>query len=277
MVDNVFTLVFLVELLVNMAGNLVSKFFSSSWNVFDFVIVTISVISLGPFQMSWIKGVRILRVFRVLRIFGRIASLRALINALAASIGPVMSAMFMCMCVMCIYAIFGVHAFGIQHELYFKTFARAMFTLFQLATLDSWSGLARSMMDGNSDALRLQIAMFFVSFICIEVFILLPGQNIFYKKRTLSVIRIYPHKHTHTHTHTRTHAHTRTHTHSHTRTCARAHTTVVVAVLLENFSAATQRFREQEEKTRLREARDVTMYMMDPLLESLMSHTSDQV
>jgi hypothetical protein len=41
-IDILFTMVFLLELLVNMAANLVVRFFNSAWNVFDVCIVCIS-------------------------------------------------------------------------------------------------------------------------------------------------------------------------------------------------------------------------------------------
>jgi Ca2+-binding EF-hand superfamily protein len=51
---------------------------------------------------------------------------------------------------------------------------------------------------------------------------------------------------------------------------------VVVAVLLENFAIAERRFREQEERKKLQEGVKENMYTLDPLLETLMSHTSEQ-
>jgi voltage-gated sodium channel len=220
-IDIIFTMVFLLELLVNMAANLVVRFFSSAWNVFDLCIVCISLLSLGSAEMDFVKGARILRVFRVLRAFGRIQSLRGLINSLADSVPPVMSAMFLCTCVAMIFAMFGVNMFGARSPEYFKTFMRAMYTLFQIAT--EGTAISRDIME--TENLEYDVSIYFVLFVTIEVFILLP---------------------------------------------------VVVAVLLESFTIARHRHREQEEKRRLLDSMSESMYVLDPLLESLMSHTSDQ-
>jgi voltage-gated sodium channel len=219
--DTFFTLVYLLDLLVNMAGHLVWNFFTNPWSVFDLVIVVISLLSLGPTKLDFVKGARLLRVFRVLRAFGRIASLRGLINALGAAIGPVLNAMFLCTCVLIIFAMFGVNLFGARSPEYFRTILAAMYTLFQIAT--EGSAISREMMEG--DHLAPDVSVFFVVFITVEVFILLP---------------------------------------------------VVVAVLVENFSIAMHKHREQEEKQKLRALRVEHMYTLDPLLESLMSNTSDQ-
>ena len=40
---------------------------------------------------------------------------------------------------------------------------------------------------------------------------------------------------------------------------------------------AARKYRENEEKARLRETRQKNMYTLDPLMEQLMSYSSDQV
>jgi hypothetical protein len=169
-IDISMTVLFLMELLVNMAANLVWAFFSNAWSVFDLIIVVFSLISFGSGSLDVVKGARILRVFRVLRAFGRIAALRRLINALAACIAPVIFAMFLCTCVMMMFAMFGVQFFGAQSPLYFGTFTRAMYTLFQIAT--EGTAISREMME--SETLEYDVSIYFVVFITVEVFILLP-------------------------------------------------------------------------------------------------------
>jgi hypothetical protein len=220
-IDIAMTALFLIDLLVNMAANLVWAFFSNAWSVFDLIIVVLSLISLGSGSLDVVKGARILRVFRVLRAFGRIAALRRLINALAACIAPVICATFLCTCVMMMFAMFGVQFFGAQSPLYFGTFTRAMYTLFQIAS--EGTAISREMME--SETLEYDVSIYFVVFITVEVFILLP---------------------------------------------------VVVAVLVENFSMAAHRHREEEERQKLRGKLGTNMYGLDPLLGTLMAHTSDE-
>ena len=222
-IDIAMTAFFLIELLVNMAANLVWAFFSNAWSVFDLIIVVLSLISLGSGALDIVKAARILRVFRVMRAFGRISALRRLINGIASCMAPVMCAMFLCTCVMMMFAIFGVRFFREQSPLYFGTFTRAMYTLFQIAT--EGTAISREMMEG----VEYDVSIYFVVFITVEVFILLP---------------------------------------------------VVVAVLVENFTIAAHRHREDEEKQKLRAnmGRKATrnVYMLDPLLEVLMTHRSDE-
>ena len=63
---------------------------SNSFNVFDFVVVIITTLSLFPqFDMRVISTLRLLRAFRVVRIFARLGSARKIITALSASMIPI--------------------------------------------------------------------------------------------------------------------------------------------------------------------------------------------
>jgi hypothetical protein len=70
--DVVFTIIFLIELLLNMSCNWFWGFWGSPFNIFDFFIVLVTTISLLPFfDFKVISTLRLLRAFRVVRIFGR--------------------------------------------------------------------------------------------------------------------------------------------------------------------------------------------------------------
>jgi hypothetical protein len=56
--ETFFTCVYLLDLLVNMAGHLMWKFFTNPWSVFDLVIVVISVLSMGPTKLGFVQVAR---------------------------------------------------------------------------------------------------------------------------------------------------------------------------------------------------------------------------
>ena len=88
--DLFFTIIFTVELLINMYAHLFWAFVRDGWCMFDFFVVTVSLIS--TFNDNGDGAVmsvfRLLRAFRIIRIFGRLRSIRSIINALAASLIP---------------------------------------------------------------------------------------------------------------------------------------------------------------------------------------------
>jgi len=182
--DMLFTYIFAVELLLNYLAHVGLGFWEDGWNQFDVVVVTICLISLLNSSLDSIKSLRLVRPFRVLRVFARLASLRMLVNAISASILPVANALVIVMIVIAIYAVLGV-SFFMDFDPNFATFGQAMFTMFQVATVDEWGNIARTHTepcpDGNlgcadlgEGTLRLTSALYFMSFILIVSFTLLP-------------------------------------------------------------------------------------------------------
>ncbi len=79
------TLFFMVEILIRMAAEeKLRNFFKDGWNVFDFIIVSVSLIPVSENDMVLLA--RLLRIFRVLRLVSMIPELRVLMDALVKSI-----------------------------------------------------------------------------------------------------------------------------------------------------------------------------------------------
>lgn len=142
-------------------ANWFAPFWSDGWNVFDFIVVVISIISLPqiPVDLPGISVLRLLRAFRVFRLFKRLENLRKIISCIERAIPGVANAFGILVLVMSIYAILGVeffslitlpgncdddesdckpYRFGVE---YYGSFGRAFFTLFQVMTGDSWASV----------------------------------------------------------------------------------------------------------------------------------------
>jgi voltage-gated sodium channel len=90
-INLIFTVVFALELAVNMFANWMYTFIQSGWNWLDLFIVTMSLLDFGPFNNPlWL--VRLMRAFRVVRLFGRVKELTKMISAITASLFPMMNA-----------------------------------------------------------------------------------------------------------------------------------------------------------------------------------------
>lgn len=112
--EDMFNLIFLVELLVNAYGHWLRLFWCSSWNIFDFIVVIVGCISLSWFNIELpgpLSLLRTLRAFRVFRLFKRIPSLNKIIVALAAAIPGTLNAFIVLFLFVSIYAILGVEFF----------------------------------------------------------------------------------------------------------------------------------------------------------------------
>ena len=84
-VDILITLFFIIEIIIRfIAEPNKKKFLKNGWNLFDTLIVFISIIPIGP--NSSILVFRLLRIFRVLRLISAVPELKELIEALLLSI-----------------------------------------------------------------------------------------------------------------------------------------------------------------------------------------------
>jgi voltage-gated sodium channel len=138
-----FNLLFGIELIVNIYAHFLFPFWQSSWNVFDVVIVGISWVSMLG-DVPGITVLRLFRAFRAFRLFKRIPSVRIIVSAVAASLPGVSNAFVLLIIIMGIWAIMGVSFFRHDFEDLFGNFGKAMLTLFQVMTFDSWvSGVTR--------------------------------------------------------------------------------------------------------------------------------------
>ncbi|MBA2779203.1 ion transporter [Billgrantia kenyensis] len=136
--DVAVTVFFLVEILIRMAAERrLLDFFKKGWNVFDFLIVTASLIPMDDSEMVLLA--RLLRIFRVLRLVSMIPELRMLMAALFKSIPRMGYVALLMFIIFYIYAAIGSFLFHDVDERLWGNISLAMLTLFQVATFESWA------------------------------------------------------------------------------------------------------------------------------------------
>ena len=89
--DMFFTVVFTVELVLNMYAKWLFPFFRDSWHILDLVTVAVSLVGLAPIGLP-VSLILSLRAVRVIRLFGKIKSLKKMLTAFAFSVPPMMNA-----------------------------------------------------------------------------------------------------------------------------------------------------------------------------------------
>jgi len=159
-----FAYAFLVELLVNFYGSYFWEFWSSAWNIFDFIIVIISLLSVYMSNLPGISVLRLFRAFRVVRLFKRIKTMRKMMDSIMKSLPGMAIAFSALFLIMGIYAIIGVNFWMESFPDEFGNFLKAVLSLLQIMTFDSWcSGIARKIIfDGG-----VVEAIYFISYVFI--------------------------------------------------------------------------------------------------------------
>lgn len=161
LLDQICLLIFVAEL----AAKLVAfrgRFFREGWNIFDFVIVGISLMPAAQ-GFTALRALRILRVLRVLSVAPR---LRRVVEGFVQAL-PGMASVFTLMAlIFYIASVMATKLFGYSFPEWFGTLGRSGYSLFQIMTLESWSmGIVRPVMEVYPYAW-----MFFVPFIMVTTF-----------------------------------------------------------------------------------------------------------
>tara|TARA_B100000513_G_scaffold126929_1_gene56392 strand:+ start:319 stop:1170 length:852 start_codon:yes stop_codon:yes gene_type:complete len=164
LLDHLAVAVFVAEIIIKLIVYRF-RFFTSAWNVFDFLIVAIS---LTP-ATEGLTVLRALRILRALRLVSAVPKMRVVIQALLEAV-PGMSSVLALLClVFYIAAVMATKLFAGDFPDWFGTIGRSAYTLFQIMTLESWSmGIVRPVMEVHPYAW-----VFFVPFILIVTFAVL--------------------------------------------------------------------------------------------------------
>ena len=166
-IDYAITLFFLLELVVRiLAEGSMRRFFRSGWNVFDFIIVTISLIPIDESQYVLLG--RILRLFRVLRLISFVPELRLLVTALLTAIprmGYVAVLMFV---IFYVYGVVGSLLFGSINPDLWGNVGVALLTLFRIATFEGWTDVMYETM-----AVYPWSWLYYLTFIFLSAFVFL--------------------------------------------------------------------------------------------------------
>ena len=84
--DIVFTLLFTLDLAINFLSHSTCTFFRKGWNLFDLVIISISLASIASADGSSINTFRTIRAIRAVRLLNGVSQLRAIVDALLISV-----------------------------------------------------------------------------------------------------------------------------------------------------------------------------------------------
>uniref|UniRef100_A0A8C9A1R5 Sodium channel protein n=1 Tax=Prolemur simus TaxID=1328070 RepID=A0A8C9A1R5_PROSS len=154
-INLLFVAIFTGECIIKMTA-LRHYYFTNSWNIFDFVVVILSIVGTVLsdiiqkyfFSPTLFRVIRLARIGRILRLIRGAKGIRTLLFALMMSLPALFNIGLLLFLVMFIYSIFGMANFayvkweaGIDDMFNFQTFANSMLCLFQITTSAGWDGL----------------------------------------------------------------------------------------------------------------------------------------
>ncbi|MFP3944729.1 MAG: ion transporter [Alphaproteobacteria bacterium] len=147
------------------------RFFRGGWNLFDFIIIGISVMPVTG-NLSILRSLRILRVLRLLSV---VPQLRRVVEALLGALPGMGAIIGVLALVFYTGAVLATKLFGQDPDFtrWFGSVGESMYTLFQIMTLESWSmGIVRPVMEKYPYAWAFFVPFIFLtSFMVLNLFI----------------------------------------------------------------------------------------------------------
>ncbi|TQV78098.1 ion transporter [Exilibacterium tricleocarpae] len=140
------TIVFLIEIIIRFLGEENKRhFFKSGWNIFDTLIVTISLIPIDNSDMALVG--RLVRIFRVLRMVSIIPELRMLLNSLIKALPQLGYVLLLMFIIFYIYAAIGSTFFRTVNQDLWGDIALSLLTLFRVMTFEDWTDVMYETME----------------------------------------------------------------------------------------------------------------------------------
>ena len=158
-INYIFAAIFIAEAIIRITAFGFKEYFKEGWNIFDFIVVIGSIISIfislalslttGNQQSVPIKGavtiIRTFRIMRVVRLIRRAKSLQLIFNTFVITLPALMNIGALLLLLLYLYSVVGVYLFGevqrngiFSDNLNFETFGHAFCALCAVATADSW-------------------------------------------------------------------------------------------------------------------------------------------
>lgn len=139
------------------------RFFRNGWNVFDTLIVIISLVPIENSEMALVG--RLVRIFRVLRMVSVVPELRMLLNSLLTAMPQLGYVVLLMFIIFYIYGAFGAILFANINPVLWGDISISMLTLFRVMTFEDWTDIMYETM-----AVYPLSWTYFVSFIFLTAF-----------------------------------------------------------------------------------------------------------
>jgi len=146
LMDYSITLLFLTEIGIRFwAEDNKREFFKSGWNIFDTLIVLISIIPMSGGDLALLG--RLIRIFRVLRMISIIPELRILLNSLLRALPQLGYVVILMFIIFYIYAALGSTFFHAINSQLWGDISISLLTLFRVMTFEDWTDVMYETME----------------------------------------------------------------------------------------------------------------------------------
>ena len=161
--DQIIVSILVLEIFIRFLGTQ-KRFFKRFWNLFDAIVIAISVFAI-IYDIEVLHALRIILIFRLVELLPK---MKHVVDAIARALHGIANAVILLVVIFYTFAVAGTHLFSGISEENFGDVAISMFTLFQLMAFDELGNVIRPLMDVQPYAWA-----FFVLFLGLTAFSIL--------------------------------------------------------------------------------------------------------
>lgn len=159
--------IFLVEIAVRLCAYWPRphRFFTDGWNVFDFLVVAVSLL---PAAGAFATVSRLARLLRVTRLVSVSPDLRLIVQTMLRSVPSMGHVSMLLGLLVYVYGVLGFYLFRPHDPAHWGSLGTALMSVFQLLTLEGWVEMQRALLPALPWAW-----LYFASFVIVGVFIII--------------------------------------------------------------------------------------------------------
>jgi voltage-gated sodium channel len=167
--DNFITSLFIIELLVKFGKLGIKKYFHSNWNIFDFILIILSIPALITFifnlslvDFSFLLIFRILRVFKAFRFFKFIPNVGELVQGVQRALKASVFVFISFLIYIFVIGILSFYLFQGSGSHYFNNPMISLYSTFKIFTVEGWFEIPEQIISGYSETTAIFIYLYFI-------------------------------------------------------------------------------------------------------------------
>jgi len=168
-IDNLITVLFIIELIIKFKTFGVKKYFKSNWNKVDFFLIVFSIPTLISFilsyhlnDLSFLLVFRVLRVFKSFRIFEFIPGIESIVKGISRALKSSVFVIFGFTIYLFIISIFTNSLFNETCPTYFGNPAITLYSIFKIFTVEGWYSIPEEIAKNLSPAASFFTYLYFI-------------------------------------------------------------------------------------------------------------------
>ncbi|MCY1719693.1 ion transporter [Prolixibacteraceae bacterium Z1-6] len=168
-IDHVITALFIFEMIIKNREYGIKVYFKSGWNIFDFILVVLSIPSLVTFlfqlefvDFSFLLVFRIMRVFKAFRFFKFIPNVGQLVNGIQRALKASVFVFIGFGIYIFIIGILSLYLFQGSNSEYFKDPMVSLYSIFKIFTVEGWFEIPEEVTEGYSQTASFFTYLYFI-------------------------------------------------------------------------------------------------------------------